>query len=81
MKHSLTHVHSLYSLMEIWSQVMETGATPPVGEFRFTVKDDVGDLPLTDDFHCNQTYTQSCTAYPRRFSFNGETAPPTSSAP
>ncbi|GAB7330838.1 hypothetical protein MBLNU13_g02377t1 [Cladosporium sp. NU13] len=24
------HMESLYSLMEIWSQVMETGATPPV---------------------------------------------------
>jgi cytochrome P450 len=36
-KYSLTLVmyFSLYSLMEIWSQVMETGATPPVDIYPF----------------------------------------------
>jgi hypothetical protein len=35
--HSFTHIvySSLYNLMEIWSQVMETGATPPVDIYPF----------------------------------------------
>jgi cytochrome P450 len=44
------------------------------------VIDDVGDVLLTGSVHPDQTFTQSCTAYPRRFSSTGETAPLMSSA-
>jgi hypothetical protein len=64
--------------MEIWSQVMETGATPPVGKWREHIQRQSLERPANVP---GQTYTQYCTAYLRRSFSIGVTVQPTYSVP